>query len=229
MAFIELENIVRIYGDKNRVNALRSITLNIDNGELIAIVGPSGSGKSTLLNILGLLDECSSGNYRINGENIGGLSFSERAKLRNKNFGFVLQNAALINDYTVKENIEIPLEYAGISRRERRKKVLEVCNKLGIGDKIDAIGKDLSGGQAQRVAIGRAICNNPEIILADEPTGALDSKTGQEVINIFKELNNEGKTVIIVTHDEKIANQCTRIIRIEDGLCRDSGQQNMNY
>lgn len=218
MTIIRLEKLNKIFGSGDKiVQALKDICIDISKGELIAIVGSSGSGKSTLLNTLGLLDEPSSGEYYLNDINVAKLSFNEKAKLRNKHFGFVVQNFALIKDYKVRSNIEIPLEYAKIKKLERKIRVEKICSIVGIEDKIDKYPNELSGGQCQRVAIARALINNPEIILADEPTGSLDSKTGQEIIDIFKKLNKEGKTVIIVTHDKKIAEQCNKIIYIEDG------------
>jgi putative ABC transport system ATP-binding protein len=218
MEIIKLSKVSKIYFSKqNKVNALNNIDLNIDEGELIAIVGPSGSGKSTLLNIIGTLDKITDGEYLLKNQQVEKLSISQLSQIRNKTFGFVVQHFALISDYTVSENIEIPLEYGKVKRNDRKTLINEVVDKLNLGDKINKNVKELSGGQCQRVAIARAIVNNPEIILADEPTGALDQKTGQDVINIFKTLNKKGKTVIIVTHDYKIANQCNRVIRIEDG------------
>ncbi|AYD39707.1 ABC transporter ATP-binding protein [Clostridium fermenticellae] len=218
MDIIKLNRVNKIYSSKqNKVRALNNVNLNITEGELIAIVGPSGSGKSTLLNILGTLDTITDGEYLLKDQKVHKLKTSMLCKIRNKTFGFVVQHFALINDYTVFENIEIPLEYGKVKKNERKKIIINVLEKLNMKDKMNKKIKELSGGQCQRVAIARAIVNNPEIILADEPTGALDQKTGQDVMNIFKDLNSEGKTVIIVTHDLKIASQCDRIIKIEDG------------
>lgn len=218
MKIIRLKKISKVFGNGEKiVRALRGISLDIDAGELIAVVGASGSGKSTLLNVIGLLDEASDGEYYLNDIKISNLKFNEKAQLRNKYLGFIVQNSALIKDYTVRDNIEIPLEYSKVKKNQRKIRVEKICNSLGIADKIDKYPSDLSGGQCQRVAIARALINNPNIILADEPTGALDSKTGQEIMNIFKDLNQQGKTIIIVTHDKKIAEQCNKIIYIEDG------------
>lgn len=218
MSLIELNNVHKIYGvNLNKVTALHDLNLNINKGELLAIIGPSGSGKSTLLNIIGTLDTVTQGKYLLNNKNINNLSKSQLCKIRNKTFGFVVQRFALIGDYTVFENIEIPLEYAKVKLKDRKSKIENLLVKLEIQDKMNCITKELSGGQCQRVAIARALANDPEVILADEPTGALDQKTGQAVLDIFKELNKEGKTIIIVTHDYKIANQCTRIIKMQDG------------
>lgn len=218
MCLIEIKSLNKTFGKNNsKTIALKDVNLKINKGELVAIVGTSGSGKSTLLNIIGTLDSPSSGEYLLNSKNISNLTQKELAKIRNMTFGFVVQYFALINDYTVSENIEIPLEYSKVKSNERERRISEVLKKLGILDKAKKKPKELSGGQQQRVAIARALINNPDVILADEPTGALDSKTSQQVIDILKELNKEGKTVIIVTHDNKIAMQCQRVLTIEDG------------
>lgn len=218
MSLIELKNIKKVYGKGDaQVEALRGIDLSIEKGEMIAIMGASGSGKSTLLNILGFLDKPTEGNYLLNGQSVGKLGDKILARNRNKFIGFVVQNFALIEDYTVFQNIKVPLDYTKISKKEKKQRIITLLDKMKISDKKDKLPKELSGGQNQRVAIARALVNDPEIILADEPTGALDSKTGEDVMDIFKEFNKEGKTVIIITHDEKIANMCKRIIKIEDG------------
>lgn len=218
MELIQLNNIEKIYGSgDNEVVALRNINLKIHKGELVAIVGASGSGKSTLLNIMGALDKPTSGQYMLKKNNINNLKSSEIARVRNKYFGFVVQHFALIKDYTVFENIQIPLEYGKVKLKDRKKRISELLLKLGLQDKANKTPNELSGGQNQRVAIARALANNPEVILADEPTGALDQKTGNDVIESFINLNKEGKTVIIITHDPQIAARCNRIIKIEDG------------
>ena len=215
---ISLENVSKTYNNgKIEVEALKNINLEITEGEFIAIVGTSGSGKSTLLNILGLLDKSTEGTYKLNGQYISNIKDKAKAELRNKNFGFVVQYFALINDYTTFENIEIPLEYAKVKKSKRKALIGDILKKLNISDKEKITPKELSGGQNQRVAIARALVNNPHVILADEPTGALDSNTSKEVMGIFQGLNKEGKTIIIVTHDVNIANYCNRIISIEDG------------
>lgn len=225
MPLIELNNVHKIYGsNSNKVTALHNLNLKINKGELLAIVGPSGSGKSTLLNIIGTLDTVTQGEYLLDGKNINNLNKLQLAQIRNKRFGFVVQHFALISDYTVFENVEIPLEYAKVKFKNRKSKIENLLVKLEIQNKINCNIKELSGGQCQRVAIARALANNPEIILADEPTGALDQGTGQAVLNIFKDLNKEGKTVIIVTHNHKIAEQCTRIIKMQDGNIIAQGQ-----
>lgn len=222
MEIIKLNNVNKVYSSKNnKVNALNNIDLIINKGELVAITGPSGSGKSTLLNIIGTIDKMTSGEYILENKRIDKLKSNEVAQIRNKIFGFVVQHFALISDYTVYENIEIPLEYAKIKNNNRKLMIESIVSKLGLKDKINKNVKELSGGQCQRVAISRAIVNNSKIILADEPTGALDQKTGQKVLDIFKDLNKQGKTVIIVTHDFNIANQCDRIIKLEDGYLKE--------
>jgi putative ABC transport system ATP-binding protein len=218
MELIKMKSIERFYGTgENKVNALRGLDLSINNGELVAIVGPSGSGKTTLLNILGCLDSPNKGEYFINNIDVSNLNQKELANIRNSRFGFVVQNFALLDDYTVYENIKIPLDYSNIKIKDKKEKIINVLKKLNIEDKINRYPTELSGGQCQRVAIARALVNNPDIILADEPTGALDREMGQQVIDIFKEINNDNKTIIIVTHDSNIASQCDRIITIEDG------------
>lgn len=220
MALLELVDIKKSFGKNNsKVNALKGINLKINKGELIAIVGASGSGKSTLLNILGLLDKASSGKYYYDGNDISSLKDKELGKLRNKVFGFVVQNFALVKDFNVYENIEIPLVYSrDKDRKNYKKRIEDVLCKLDLIEKIHSKPGELSGGQCQRVAIARALVNDADIILADEPTGALDKKNGMDVMDIFLKLNKEGKTVLIVTHDEKIASMCNKIIRIDDGL-----------
>jgi putative ABC transport system ATP-binding protein len=218
MELIKMKSIERFYGTgENKVNALRGLDLSINNGELVAIVGPSGSGKTTLLNILGCLDSPNKGEYFINNIDVSNLNQKELANIRNSRFGFVVQNFALLDDYTVYENIKIPLDYSNIKIKDKKEKIINVLKKLNIEDKTNKYPTELSGGQCQRVAIARALVNNPDIILADEPTGALDREMGQQVIDIFKEINNDSKTIIIVTHDSNIASQCDRIITIEDG------------
>lgn len=216
MEIIKLENISKTYGiNDGKVEALKNISLKINEGELVAIVGASGSGKSTLLNIIGCIDEPTSGKYFIDGYNTNGYREKDLAKCRNSNIGFVLQYFGLINSYTVYENVELPLIYS--KRKKRKELVLDILKKLNIIEKKDKFPRELSGGQNQRVAIARALVNSPKIILADEPTGALDKDTSQQVMDILIELNKQGKTVVIVTHDENISKQCDKVIRIEDG------------
>lgn len=223
MKLIRMKSIERFYGKgENKVNALRGLDLSINSGELVAIVGPSGSGKTTLLNILGCLDLPNKGECFIDNVDVCRLSQKELANIRNSKFGFVVQNFALLDDYTVYENIKIPLDYGSVKLKDKKQKINTVLKKLNIGDKINKYPTELSGGQCQRVAIARALVNNPDIILADEPTGALDKEMGQQVIDIFKEINKSNKTIIIVTHDLNIASQCDRIITIEDGKVKNN-------
>ncbi|WP_346898368.1 ABC transporter ATP-binding protein [Clostridium sp. UBA7503] len=218
---IDLNNIKKVYGEKdNMVNALQNINLKVYNGEMIAIMGPSGSGKSTLLNIIGLLDAATSGIYTLNNLLVESMSMKEKAYLRNSLFGFVVQDFALVEKYTVEQNVEIPLTYSEqkISKKEKRDKIEKVLRELGLEDKKYNLACDLSGGQRQRVAIARAMINNPKIILADEPTGSLDSKTAEEIMDIFTKLNSNGCTIILITHDNTVANYCKKILTIKDGI-----------
>ncbi|MBD8943121.1 MAG: ABC transporter ATP-binding protein [Clostridiales bacterium] len=215
---IKLEGISKIYNKKksNEFYALDKVNVEINKGELVAIIGKSGAGKSTMMHIIGCIDDFEEGTYELNGKDISGVSAKKKAEIRNKEIGIVMQDFALIDEYTVEENVMIPL-YFTKGAKNKKDKVKSALEKVGIADlKSKPINK-LSGGQKQRVAIARAIVNEPEILLADEPTGALDTKTGQEIMNVFKEINDNGKTVIIITHDMEIAKQCKRIIEIKDG------------
>ncbi len=215
---ISIEHVCKTYGKKDAsVEALKDITLNIPDSGMTAIMGPSGSGKSTLLNMIGCLDSPSSGSIKIDGKDISQVSVKEKAKLRNKFFGFVMQDFALIPDYTVIQNIEVPLVYAGKKGKERKVLVENILSKVGLLEKRNTEVQYLSGGQKQRIAIARALVNDPKIILADEPTGALDLKTGQEVMKLFLKMKQMGKTVIIVTHSKEVAAQCDNVINIIDG------------
>ena len=202
------------------VNALRGINLSVEKGEFISIMGPSGSGKTTLMNIIGCLDTPSSGEYELNGSLVSKLEDDELARIRNKEIGFVFQSFNLLAKNSVLENVMLPLKYAGFNKSEAVKKSNEVIDKVGLSDRLAHTPAELSGGQQQRVAIARALVNKPSIIFADEPTGNLDSKTGKEVMTIFKELNASGQTIILNTHEESIANQSNRIITIKDGLIK---------
>ena len=202
------------------VNALRGINLSVEKGEFISIMGPSGSGKTTLMNIIGCLDTPSSGEYELNGSIVSKLEDDELARIRNKEIGFVFQSFNLLAKNSVLENVMLPLKYAGFDKSEAVKKSNEVIDKVGLSDRLAHTPAELSGGQQQRVAIARALVNKPSIIFADEPTGNLDSKTGKEVMTIFKELNASGQTIILITHEESIANQSNRIITIKDGLIK---------
>lgn len=215
---IKLENIYKIYqsGDEE-IHALDGINLTIKEGELTAIVGQSGSGKSTAMNIIGCLDVPTSGSYYLNGRDVSKLKEDELAEIRNKTLGFIFQQYNLIPKLNVRENVELPLIYKGIKKHERQAAALASIEKVGLKGREKNFPSQLSGGQQQRVSIARALAGNPSIILADEPTGALDSRTGAEVLEFLKKLNDEGNTVIIITHDNSIAEQCKRIIRIQDG------------
>ena len=215
---LELIDIHKIYKNKIiKTYALQGINLKVEKGDFLTIMGPSGCGKSTLLNILGLMDNFTQGKYMLQGSEIGNLSEDNLANTRNKKIGFVFQNFNLIKDLTALENIEVPLGYGNIAKDERRKRAMELLIKMKLEDKKDHIPKELSGGQQQRVAIGRAIINNPQLILADEPTGNLDSQSSEDIMKTFKELNDKGTTIILVTHDTDIASWGNRIVYMKDG------------
>lgn len=215
---IEFRDIYKIYqmGD-SEVHAVDGISFKIEKGEFIAIVGQSGSGKSTCMNIIGALDVPTSGQYLLNGKDISHYTDNQLAEIRNSTLGFIFQQYNLIAKLNVYENVELPLLYSNISAEERRERVLEALNRVGLSDRIKHMPNQLSGGQQQRVSIARALATHPSIILADEPTGALDSKTGKEVLEFLTELNKEGNTVVLITHDLSIAEAAKRIIRLQDG------------
>jgi len=215
---INLENIFKIYrmGD-TAVHALDGITLKIEKGEFIAIIGPSGSGKSTLMNILGCLDTPTEGTYIFEDKDMSKLNDDQLAIIRNRHIGFVFQNFNLLPKLTALENVELPLIYAGKKGLSRRNRAVEMLNSVGLGDRINHRPSELSGGQQQRVAIARALSTDPPIILADEPTGNLDTRSGREIMEILKELNQGGKTIILITHDIDVANQADRNVHIQDG------------
>lgn len=220
MLMIQTKDISKIYNKNTtaKVEALKQVDLSIAKGELIAIVGKSGSGKSTLLHILGLLDSPTQGNYYLNGMDTSKVDVDELAVIRNETIGFVLQEFGLLLSKTVYENISIPLYFSKtVKRKQMPELIRNSLRQVGLEEKENSIVAELSGGQKQRVAIARAIVNNPDIILADEPTGALDQNTSQEIMNLLIELNQKGKTVVIITHDRKIASQCQRNIEITDG------------
>ena len=217
---ISLKNITKTYayGKPNEFTALNDVSLDLGLGEMCAICGTSGAGKTTLLNIIGLVDTATKGEYSLNGEIISSYSDKQLAHLRNQYFGYVLQDYGLISNETVYENVIIPLIFSKTKRKDYKSKAQKVLNNIGIADLSNKKIDTLSGGQKQRVAIARALINNPTVILADEPTGALDEKTGKEIINCFRDICNSGKTVVIVTHDMNVAHQCDRIIEISDGV-----------
>jgi putative ABC transport system ATP-binding protein len=218
MSIISITNLHKTYGSgESEVKALRGLTLSVDRGDMIAIMGPSGSGKSTLLNIIGCIDRPTSGKYLLYDRLINTFNDREMAELRNKIFGFVVQDFALVERYSVYKNVMIPLTYSKKQIKSKRDKIENILSQLGILEKKNAMALNLSMGQRQRVAIARAIVNDPDIILADEPTGALDSDTGGEIMNILKKLNEDGKTIIIVTHEPKVVAYCQQIVRIKDG------------
>ena len=216
---IVTHSITKVYGaGAGTVQALGGIDLQVERGEFLALVGPSGSGKSTLMAILGCLDRPSSGRYVLDGEPVERLSGLALARIRNARIGFVFQSYNLLPRATVTRNVELPLLYAGVPRRERLRRVLELLEQVGLGAQAERLPGQLSGGQKQRIAIARSLANRPTILLADEPTGALDSHTGQEILDLFQDLNRQGHTVILVTHDPDIAARASRRVELRDGL-----------
>src|SRR5688572_25202438 len=216
---IHLENICKSYYlGKQELQVLKDISLNIFKNEYVALMGPSGSGKSTLMNILGCLDTATSGTYILNGNDVSKMPDNDLAAIRNKEIGFVFQQFNLLPRLTAAENVALPLVYNGTSKKLRIEQALEMLNRVGLADRSHHKPNELSGGQGQRVAIARALVNNPSIILADEPTGNLDSKTSTEIMEIFGKIHNEGNTLIVVTHEEDIARHAHRVIRLRDGM-----------
>ncbi len=216
---IKIRNIVRNFPlGQEVVKVLKGIDLDIERGEYVALMGPSGSGKSTLMNLLGCLDTPTSGTYELNGEDVSNMTQDELAEIRNKEIGFVFQTFNLLPRTTALDNVALPMVYAGATKEERKKRAELVLKQVGLADRMDHKPSQLSGGQRQRVAVGRALVNKPSIILADEPTGNLDSQTSLEIMALFKDIHDQGNTVIIVTHEEDIAKHTHRIIRLVDGM-----------
>lgn len=215
---LSMKNIKKSYylGGEEQI-ILKGINLSIRRGEFISILGPSGSGKSTMMNIIGCLDTPTDGEYQLSQRHIKNLTEDELAEIRSKEIGFIFQSFQLLPRLTAVQNVELPMIYSGVTPAERRKRATSMLEKVGLGERINHYPNQLSGGQQQRVAIARALSTNPTILLADEPTGALDQKTGHQVMELFKELHAEGRTIIMITHDENIARQASRIVRILDG------------
>ncbi|HEY6227970.1 MAG TPA: ABC transporter ATP-binding protein [Verrucomicrobiae bacterium] len=219
MSLIHLQNISRRYQmGTETIHALRDVTMSIERSEYVAIMGPSGSGKSTLMNLLGCLDTPTSGEFTLNGSKVSEMDDNELAEIRNKEIGFVFQSFNLLPRSDALHNVELPLIYAAKPSEERREQALKALANVGLADRVHHRPNEMSGGQRQRVAIARALVNNPSILLADEPTGNLDSKTGQEIMALFEDLANKGNTIIVVTHEEEIAQHARRVVRIRDGL-----------
>ena len=217
---IQIKNLVKVYnkGKTNEFCALKGIDLSIDEGEMVAIIGKSGAGKSTLLHILAAIDSYDKGSYLVDGVSVGDLKEKDRARFRNQKIGIVMQDYALIDEYTIEENVQIPLIFGKVKGNDvRREKIMTALKNVGLDELAKKPVRQLSGGQKQRVAIARALVNNPAFLLADEPTGALDSKTSGEIMDVFEKLNQGGKTVIIVTHGMEVAARCGRVIEISDG------------
>ncbi|MBR0521989.1 MAG: ABC transporter ATP-binding protein [Firmicutes bacterium] len=228
---VELRDIYKIYSEglESEVRALNGVSLDIDRGEFVAVVGQSGSGKSTLMNVLGCLDIPTYGTYLLDGVDVGTLSDNQLSKIRNREIGFIFQQYNLIPGLTLVENVELPLVYTGMDPIDRRERALAALEKVGLADRYKSFPKQLSGGQQQRVAIARAISDEPPIIMADEPTGALDSRTGREILRFLQELNIEGHTIILITHDNGIAATARRIVRISDGKIIEDRQQEVDW
>ncbi|MDI1334792.1 MAG: ABC transporter ATP-binding protein [Lacunisphaera sp.] len=223
---IEIENVTKLYKmGEEIVHALRGVSLHVRRNEYLAVMGPSGSGKSTMMNMLGCLDTPTTGKYHFTGKDVSSMTDDELADIRNREIGFVFQTFNLLPRSTTLANVELPLIYAGFSLSDRREKAVQVLSSVGLGDRMGHKPNELSGGQRQRVAIARALVNNPSIILADEPTGNLDSRTGEEIMQLLEELYTQGNTIIVVTHEEDIARHARRIVRLRDGLIESDSRQ----
>jgi putative ABC transport system ATP-binding protein len=226
---IDIRDITKVYEmGEEKVHALSGVSLGVERGEYVAIMGPSGSGKSTLMNLIGCLDTPSSGSYILNGKEVARMTDDELAAIRNQEIGFVFQTFNLLPRTSAMQQVELPLVYGGLSRKERRDRAVKALKQVGLADRMNHTPNELSGGQRQRVAIARALINDPSILLADEPTGNLDSQTGAEIMALFDELNARGNTIVVVTHEEDIAAHARRIVRLKDGKVRDD-QVNDRY
>ena len=218
---LNLQGIYKSYGGTIEVPVLKNVSIQVAEGEYVAIMGPSGSGKTTLMNIIGCLDRCTEGTYELDGADISHISENELSEVRLKKIGFVFQTFELLPGETAIENVALPLVYAGVPKAEREKAAVEALTKVGLGERVNFKPNQLSGGQKQRVAIARALINHPRILLADEPTGALDQKSGKQVMELFEELNKEGVTIVMITHDAHVASKAKRVIHIIDGMIQE--------
>jgi putative ABC transport system ATP-binding protein len=215
---LSIQNVTKVYGEGDTtVHALRGVSLRVERGDFVAIMGASGSGKSTLMNIIGCLDVCSAGKYLLDGVNVNELDDYQQAIIRNEKIGFIFQSFNLVPRTSALANVELPLVYGGVKKAERRARAHEALERVGLADRVDHYPSELSGGQQQRVAIARAMVTRPALVLADEPTGALDSVSTSEVLDIFQQLNREGSTVVVITHEDEVAKKAKRIVRLRDG------------
>jgi putative ABC transport system ATP-binding protein len=215
---IDIRDITRVYQmGQEQVHALSGVTVGVQRGEYVAVMGPSGSGKSTLMNLIGCLDTPTSGSYVLNGREVARMTDDELAAIRNQEIGFVFQTFNLLPRTNALQQVELPLVYSGLARRERRERAIKALDAVGLGDRMTHQPSEMSGGQRQRVAVARALINNPSILLADEPTGNLDSQTGNEILALFQDLNQRGNTIVLVTHEEDVAAHARRIVRLRDG------------